>query len=61
MNKYVVLYYIKDGEVTDVNSTQLTLHFTLSNLTLKIAERKLKKALNVDKVTILSYMLLESK
>lgn len=61
MNKYAVLYYIKDGEVTDVNSTQLTLHFTLSNLTLKIAERKLKKALNVEKVIILSYMLLESR
>lgn len=61
MNKYAVLYYIKDGEVTDVNSTQLTLHFTLSNLTLKIAERKLKKVLNVEKVIILSYMLLESR
>ena len=61
MNKYVVLYYIKGGELTGVHSTQLTLHFTLSNITLRIAERKLKKALNVDKVTILSYMLLESK
>lgn len=61
MKKYVVLYYIKDENVSGTNLTQMTLTYDLNHVTIRRAENRLAKTLNVPQVVILTYMEIEVK
>ena len=52
--KYFLIYHI-NGRDEGVNYTYMTLNYTITDKTLKRVELRLAKALNVAKVTILSY------
>jgi len=59
MKKYYLIYYVDDDVARGCNSTFIKLNFDINKTTIRRVEIKLKKALQVKRVVIISYRKVE--
>jgi len=59
MKKYYLIYYVDDDSARGCNNTFITLPYDINKTTLPRVERTLRKALEVNRVIIISYRKVE--